>query len=125
LQIGTFSNPNDRITLDFIATTDPSLGIDEYSVFNNYYLFQNYPNPFNPSTTIQYSLTAPEKIAIRIYDVSGQIVKEINKEHNQAGKYEVIWDGTSDFGQKVSSGAYFYQLTVGNYTEAKKMILLR
>ena len=88
------------------------------------HLNQNYPNPFNPSTKIKYSIDSPEKISIKIYNVSGQLIKEINREHNQAGEYEVIWDGKNNFGQKVSSGAYFYQLTAGNYTEAKKMILL-
>ena len=90
-----------------------------------YELYNNFPNPFNPSTTIRYSIDSPEKISIKIYNVSGQLIKEINREHNQAGKYEVIWDGKNNFGQKVSSGAYFYQLTAGNYTEAKKMILLK
>ena len=70
-------------------------------------------------------MLGPENIAIKIYDVSGQLVKEINKEHNQAGEYEVNWDGKNNFGQQVSSGTYFYQLRVGNYSEAKKMILLK
>ena len=90
-----------------------------------YKLEQNYPNPFNPSTTIRYSLSGPENISIKIYDVSGQLVKEINKEHNKAGEFDVIWDGTNDYSERVSSGAYFYQLSVGNYAEAKKMILLK
>jgi hypothetical protein len=92
---------------------------------SEYRLKQNFPNPFNPSTTIRYSLSGPENISIKIYDVSGQLVKEINKEHNQAGEFEVIWDGKNNFGERISSGAYFYQLQAGNYIEAKKMILLK
>ncbi len=92
---------------------------------SKYKLEQNFPNPFNPTTTIRYSLSGPENISIKIYDVSGQLVKEINKEHNKAGEFDVIWDGTNDYSERVSSGAYFYQLSVGNYNEAKKMILLR
>ena len=109
-----------------------STGITTSALENNnitsptkYTLKQNFPNPFNPSTTIRYSLLGPENISIKIYDVSGQLVKEINKEHNQAGEFEVIWDGKNNFSQKVSSGTYFYQLSVGNYNEAKKMILLK
>lgn len=90
-----------------------------------YRLEQNFPNPFNPTTTIRYSLTSPEKVSIRIYDVSGQLLKEFNNEHSQSGDYDVVWDGKNNFGEKVSSGAYFYQLNVGNYTGAKKMILLK
>lgn len=86
---------------------------------------QNFPNPFNPTTTIRYSIPSQEKIIVRIYDVSGQLVKEITKEHNQAGEYEVSWDGTNNFGENVSSGAYFYQLIVGDYKDAKKMVLLK
>ena len=88
-------------------------------------LKQNFPNPFNPSTTIRYSLSSPENISIKIFDVSGQLVKEINNAHNQAGEYEVIWDGTNNHRAKVSSGTYFYELNAGNYNEAKKMILLK
>ncbi len=90
-----------------------------------YKLEQNYPNPFNPSTTIRYSIDSPQKISIKIYNISGQLIKEINREHNHAGEYEVIWDGKNNYGQKISSGAYFYQLTAGKYTEAKKMILIK
>ncbi|MCW8961014.1 MAG: T9SS type A sorting domain-containing protein, partial [Ignavibacteriaceae bacterium] len=99
--------------------------INDNSNSNTLQLSQNYPNPFNPSTTIRYSLTSPEKVSIKIYDVSGQLVKEINIEHSQSGEYEVVWDGTNNFNQKVSSGAYFYQISAGEYIEAKKMILLK
>lgn len=88
-------------------------------------LNQNFPNPFNPSTTIRYSISSPEKILIKIYDISGQLIKEINEERNQPGEFEVIWDGTNIHKEKVSSGAYFYQVIAGNYSEAKKMILLK
>jgi FlgD Ig-like domain len=90
-----------------------------------YRLEQNYPNPFNPSTTIRYSISSPEKISVKIYNISGQLIKEIVNEHSQAGEYDVIWDGKNNFGQKVSSGTYFYQLTSRNYIDAKKMILLK
>ena len=90
-----------------------------------YQLKQNYPNPFNPSTTIRYSLTSPEKVYIKIYNVSGQLLKEISKEHNQAGEFEVIWDGTNKHREKVSSGTYFYQIQAGEFVQAKKMILLK
>jgi hypothetical protein len=103
-----------------------SASIEKYTTLpSEYRLEQNFPNPFNPSTTIRYSLSSPEKVSIRIYDAAGQLVKEFNNEHHQAGEYEVIWDGTSEFGQKAASGAYFYQITVDNYSEAKKMILLK
>jgi len=88
-------------------------------------LQQNYPNPFNPSTTIRYSITTPENVSIKIYDIAGKLINEITREHNQAGEYEVIWNGKNNFGERVSSGAYFYQIVAGNYVQAKKMILLK
>lgn len=94
-------------------------------IVQNFSLDQNYPNPFNPSTTIRYTITSPENVSIRIFDISGQLVKVINKEHSQAGVFEVIWNGANNFGEKVSSGAYFYQLSIGDYNEAKKMIMLK
>lgn len=88
-------------------------------------LMQNYPNPFNPSTTIRYSINSPETVSIKIYDITGQLIKEIIKEHNQSGDYEVNWDGNDNYGYRVSSGAYFYQIIASDYSEAKKMILLK
>jgi flagellar hook assembly protein FlgD len=70
-------------------------------------------------------LSGPENISIKIFDVSGQLVKEINKEHNQAGEYEVIWDGSNNNREKISSGTYFYQIQAGHFVQAKKMILLK
>lgn len=124
----TFNFPNPDVYKTYIYSTGlTTSALEENNINspNKYKLNQNYPNPFNPSTTIRYSLSSPEKVSIKIYDVSGQLVKEINKEHNQSGEYEVRWDGKNDFGQRVSSGTYFYQLIVDNYAEAKKMILLK
>ena len=91
----------------------------------NFRVEQNFPNPFNPSTTIRYSIQSPEKVSIRIYDISGQIVREFNEEHTEAGNFEIIWDGRNNFGEKVSSAAYFYQVSAGEFVESKKMILIK
>ncbi len=88
-------------------------------------LKQNYPNPFNPTTNIQYSTVTPGTVSVKIFDISGKLLKEFREEHAKAGEYRVIWDGRNNFGEKVSSGAYFYQISTGGYSEAKKMILLR
>jgi hypothetical protein len=127
LAAGTYS-PTVTIDKTYIFSTGVATSALEHTYTtppSKYQLKQNFPNPFNPSTTIRYSLSGPENISIRIYDVSGQLVKEINKEHNQAGEYEVIWDGSNNNGEKISSGIYFYRLSVGNYNEAKKMILIK
>lgn len=88
-------------------------------------LDQNYPNPFNPVTTITFRVSEPERTRINIFDINGQLVKCIVNDFRDAGNYSVIWDGKNDSNISVSSGTYFYQLTVGNFTDTKKMILLK
>ena len=102
-----------------------SVGPEGLAAPDEYILQQNYPNPFNPSTTIRYSITTPENVSIKIYDIAGKLVNEITREHNQAGEYELIWNGKNNFGERVSSGTYFYQIVAGDYVEAKKMILIK
>src|SRR3989339_485821 len=119
-----FNFPDSNINKTYVYSTGlttTALEGNNISSPKAYRLEQNYPNPFNPATTIRYSLTSSEKVSVSSYDASGQLVKEFINEHFQAGEYEVIWDGSNNFGEKVSSGAYFYQLTTGDYAEAKKM----
>lgn len=90
-----------------------------------YNLQQNFPNPFNPSTTIQYNLAKEEPVKLRVYNIFGQLVKTLVDNSQSAGLHSVIWDGSNNAGQKVSSGIYFYQLTAGNFVSVKKMIMLK
>ena len=90
-------------------------------------LSQNYPNPFNPVTTINYSIEERSRVSLKIYNVAGQRVRTlVNKEQlpRQEG-YSVQWRGVSDAGEPVSSGVYFYKLTAKNFTQTKKMVLLK
>ena len=92
---------------------------------NKYELTQNYPNPFNPATTIRYSITTPSKVKLQIFNALGEeIVSLVNKEQS-AGTYEVIWDGKDKYDNAVSSGIYFYRINAGQFSETRKMILLR
>jgi hypothetical protein len=88
-------------------------------------LYQNYPNPFNPSTIIRYDIADAGKVNLRIYDVSGALVRVLERSHHDAGRYEIGWSGENESGQKVSSGVYFYQLRVEGFTQTKKMLLLK
>ncbi|MBL7148509.1 MAG: T9SS type A sorting domain-containing protein [Candidatus Cloacimonetes bacterium] len=91
---------------------------------HSYYLLQNYPNPFNPETTITFNLTAEhaEDAELVIYNLKGQKVKQFSDIRNQTS---VVWDGTDDNNQPVSSGIYFYKLQTQTLTETRKMILLK
>lgn len=95
-------------------------GVEGDVSLNSYSLEQNYPNPFNPVTVIRYDIAQNENVEISIYNILGQRIRTLIDEFKPAGKYEVEFNATG-----LSSGIYFYTLNSGNYTEAKKMLLLR
>lgn len=92
----------------------------EFGLLTEYILEQNYPNPFNPVTKITYSLPNEGLVTIKLYDVLGNEVATLVNETKTSGKYEVEFNASG-----LSSGMYFYKLEVGNYSDIKKMIVLR
>lgn len=86
----------------------------------SYELYQNYPNPFNPTTTIRYAIPKDGIVTIKIFDILGQEVATIKNEFQKANRYEVKFDSKG-----LASGVYIYKLQVHDYTESKKMILLK
>ncbi len=90
-----------------------------------YELFQNYPNPFNPTTTIAYSLNRVSEVRIDIFNVLGQLVNTLVDAKVVKGKHKVVWNGTDRNGYHVSSGIYFYSLSVNSSRIIKKMMLIR
>lgn len=103
---------------DFSAATD--INIVSNSIPDKFTLNQNYPNPFNPNTVIKYQLLSGGDITLKVYDVLGnETVTLVNKKQN-AGSYEVEFDGS-----RLSSGIYFYTLEAGGFISTRKMILLK
>lgn len=98
------------------VTNDKSL----LNLPNTFYLSQNYPNPFNPITVIKYDLPISSRVVLKIYDILGKEVSELVNEIKPAGGYEVKFDATG-----FASGIYFYRLQAGDFTETKKMILMK
>ena len=88
-------------------------------------LFQNQPNPFNPDTKISYSLPQPCHVSLIIYNLLGQKVRTLFNDHQEAGMQTLTWDGRGDDGAQLSSGIYFYRLQAGEFTQTKKMSLLK
>ena len=88
-------------------------------------LSQNYPNPFNPQTTIAFSLATKGHVSVRVYNVSGQLVRTLANETRDSGAHTVTWDGRDQAGSPVSSGVYFYKLEAGSFAQTKKMVLLK
>ncbi|UCG50801.1 MAG: T9SS type A sorting domain-containing protein [Candidatus Latescibacterota bacterium] len=88
-------------------------------------LGQNYPNPFNPETRIRFTLPENGLVTLRVYDVSGRLVKTVVAKEMPGGSHTVTWDGTNNSGESVASGVYFYRLSAGERIATRKMVLLR
>lgn len=94
-------------------------------VIESFKLFQNYPNPFNPTTTITYQIPDYSNVSVNVYDLNGQLVKEVLNETQNAGEYKVSWDGTNQTNFKVASGVYIYSVRCNEHLLSKQMILLK
>lgn len=89
-------------------------------------LYQNFPNPFNPSTKISWQSPVGGYTILKVYDILGREIATLVDEYREAGKYEVEFpDVETGYALSLRSGVYFYQLRIGNYTETKKMVLIR
>jgi len=88
-------------------------------------LAQNYPNPFNPETIIKFDIKHRTDVNISIFNILGQKVTTLADSEFEAGHYQATWNGTDDNGKSVSSGMYFYRLEADEFTDTKKMIMLK
>jgi len=106
---------NDLVHINYDTETQPGMFV----------LKQNYPNPFNPTTNIGVDLLNSSNIKLIIYDINGRQIKELASGYYSKGSYDFMWNSTDDFGSKVSSGLYIYQLLTSNDVMTKKMLLLK
>ncbi len=109
--------PGELYQFDYTLTSVKEINLSSLQP-ENYGLGQNYPNPFNPSTSIRYALPAAGNVEITLYNPLGQKVTTLVDEYKPAGTYEVKFDAG-----KLTSGVYFYTMTVNGYRESRKMIL--
>ncbi len=114
---GTFSVTYESAIPSFVALSSA------VSPPTQFELAQNYPNPFNPTTTIRFAIPAGNshvRALLKIYDVLGREVATLTDDDKEAGTYQVTFDASS-----LTSGVYFYRMSAGNFSETKKMLLLR
>jgi uncharacterized protein (TIGR02145 family) len=104
------------------VTTDIN---SEPGLINHFELFQNYPNPFNPNTTIRYELREGSIVKIKIYNLLGKEIVELVNEFQSAGFKTIKWDGRDKNGYFVDSGMYFYTLIGNNFSQTKKMLVIK
>ena len=112
---------NSRIQLEDLIT---------YEIPTETALLNNYPNPFNPETWIPYHLSEDADVKLTIYDINGEVVRDIDVGHQIAAKYDtrskaIYWDGRNRFGEQVASGIYFYHLQAGDFSGTRKMVILK
>ena len=93
-------------------------------------LLPNYPNPFNPDTWIPYQLSEAATVTVKIYDVTGSLIRTINVGHKPIGYYltrerAIYWDGRNQKGEQISSGVYFYTLNTQTYTQTRRMVIVK
>jgi len=116
-----YNYPAGQLPLQNITSIDDN----QQTVPLVYELYQNYPNPFNPITEIRFTLPKSEKVKLVIYDVLGRKVNQLIDASMSSGRHVALWNGTDDYGNPVASGVYFYRLESKNFTQAKKMILMK
>lgn len=116
--VADYDNPQ---SVNLSVSPDVPTGVqDQGKVINKYSLDQNYPNPFNPTTTIKYSLAAKINVNLVIYNILGSKVAVLADGIQNAGEHEVQFNAS-----ELSSGIYLYELKAGNFTQIRKMILLK
>ena len=109
----------------FLTPTDVPEHPDRPTNPESFKLSNNYPNPFNPSTTIDYYVPFRSNITLSVYNLLGQKVATLVDGVKGKGHYQVEWMGVNQAGQQVASGIYLYRLETDNYSESKKMLLLK
>lgn len=100
-------------------------GDDPMPVPDVTFLDQNFPNPFNPNTTIAFGLKTGGFVSLSIYNAAGQLVAQLINDSRPAGQYATVWNGKVQNGSSAASGIYFYRLVTGDFTQTRKMVLLR
>jgi len=110
---------------EVLSVTLEWMDVDVDQLPTVYALHQNYPNPFNPVTTLSYDLSEDVMVSISIYDMNGNVVMDLFKDHQTAGHRSAQWNATNNAGQPVSAGLYLYTIQAGDFRQTKKMVLLK
>jgi subtilisin family serine protease len=118
--------------IEFISTESTLDVKTEDQLPTDIHLYQNYPNPFNPTTMINYQLPVTSHVSLKVYNLLGQEVATIVDELQNAGYKQVVWNATNNYGNKVSSGVYFYRIEITDnsqpsksYRDIKKMLIIK
>ena len=107
--------------IQYVATVEKSNG----TLPAEFSLGQNYPNPFNPVTKISFTLPENSIVELGVYNVKGELVRQLVNTSYAPGVYEITWNGQDSKNQQVTSGMYFYKISANNYQQVRRMMLLK
>jgi hypothetical protein len=121
-QIDARNSDNEKVTLDgrVIGDTPTNQPVVQRSA-----LRPNVPNPFNPRTTVYFDVAVAGRVDVRVYSLSGRLVRTLVSGEMPAGSHEVMWDGTDGAGRTVASGTYLVRLVAIDRTDSRSMVLLK
>lgn len=126
---GGNTNPNSVLRADavkFLLVEEKYVsGTEDPEIPREFSLYQNYPNPFNPSTHITFDLPVRSPLRLTVYDITGRIVKEWHFIDHEAGRHEILWNGTNQLGQSISTGVYILRMKTDGFTDTRKMIYMK
>ncbi len=108
-----------------VYSFDTSTGAGDLVTPNVTALYGNYPNPFNPETNISFSLAKDQNVKISIYNIRGQLVRNLTNEVHKAGRNTIVWDGTDNYNRGCASGLYMYRFETKGISTVKKAMLLK
>lgn len=126
--------PNGQLSssnIDLIAAWIDEGALEELNTKNNnalpeiFTLHQNYPNPFNPVTNLDYEIPEDAMVNITVFDMMGKVVRTLVNGQQSAGYKTLQWNATSNSGQSISAGLYIYTIQAGEFSQTRKMILLK
>jgi hypothetical protein len=123
------TNPNYTTATSFFRLFSRTTAVEAPRAGENiptdYALSQNFPNPFNPTTEIAFQIARSGHAELSIYNIAGEKVRTLIAGNMTPGSHSIKWDGKDEGGRRLASGTYVYQLKAGNFSEAKKMLLLQ
>ena len=118
---GALYSEADEVIITVVMTDND----DNNIINNNIALGGNYPNPFNPETEIVFNMQNQAQVSLVVYNIKGEVVKELVNSNLPAGEHRILWRGTDAGGNTVGNGIYYYKMQSGKYTSSGKMVLLK
>jgi hypothetical protein len=107
------------------CSSPKAVAVAEAGIPEGFALLQNYPNPLNPETEIGFQLPEANHIVVKIFNILGEEIRTLVDQPYEPGSHRVRWDGRDERGNPVASGIYLYQLQAGDFSQVRKMSLLR